>query len=221
SHYTMNDIKITFLHCLIVNFQIYIPTILIVILSWFSFWLNIDSVPGRASSAKSSLPKVSYIKAIDVWMSVCLGFVFASLLEFAIVNVYSREESSGAAAKRQQQQLRSRNRRSGGSGGGGLLRRVGRKRGGIGGGGGGGGGSSGLRIRTDSNSPVFMRDTVLMLEEAPPPSPAQAQSAAPPMPKQRPNMPTAKKIDKFSRRFFPLSFALFNVVYWVYYLIIA
>uniref|UniRef100_A0A1I8FDA8 Neur_chan_LBD domain-containing protein n=1 Tax=Macrostomum lignano TaxID=282301 RepID=A0A1I8FDA8_9PLAT len=74
---------------------IYIPTMLIVILSWFAFWLNIDAVPARASGSKSSLPKVSYIKAIDVWMSACLGFVFASLLEFAVVNVYSRHGSGG------------------------------------------------------------------------------------------------------------------------------
>uniref|UniRef100_A0A1I8I068 Neur_chan_LBD domain-containing protein n=1 Tax=Macrostomum lignano TaxID=282301 RepID=A0A1I8I068_9PLAT len=51
------------------------------------------TITTQASGSKSSLPRVSYIKAVDVWMSVCLGFVFASLLEFAIVNVYSRRDS--------------------------------------------------------------------------------------------------------------------------------
>ena len=85
--------------------QVYIPSILIVILSWVSFWISIDAIPARVSlglltvltmttqstSANNSLPKVSYIKAIDVWMSMCLVFVFVALLEFALVNVISRK----------------------------------------------------------------------------------------------------------------------------------
>ena len=84
--------------------QIYIPSILIVILSWVSFWLDIDAVPARislgvltvltmttqSSGSRASLPKVSYVKAIDVWMAMCLGFVFMALLQFAYVNVLSR-----------------------------------------------------------------------------------------------------------------------------------
>ncbi|PAA49018.1 hypothetical protein BOX15_Mlig031804g2 [Macrostomum lignano] len=88
--------------------QVYIPTVLIVILSWVAFWINTEAIPARvslglltvltmttqSSGAGQSLPRVSYIKAIDVWMSVCLIFVFASLLEFAVVNVYSRKDTN-------------------------------------------------------------------------------------------------------------------------------
>ena len=86
--------------------QIYVPSVLIVILSWVSFWISIDAIPARvtiglltvltmttqSTGSRSQLPRVSYIKAIDVWMTVCLLFVFASLLEFAVVNVFSRKE---------------------------------------------------------------------------------------------------------------------------------
>ncbi|XP_052794582.1 glycine receptor subunit alpha-3-like isoform X2 [Mya arenaria] len=86
--------------------QVYIPSILIVILSWVSFWLDIDAVPARISlglltvltmttqsaGARSALPRVSYVKGIDVWMAACLIFVFSALIEFAYVNVNSRVE---------------------------------------------------------------------------------------------------------------------------------
>ncbi|XP_041360172.1 glycine receptor subunit alpha-2-like [Gigantopelta aegis] len=84
--------------------QVYTPSTLIVILSWISFWIDIEAVPARISlgvltvltmttqsaGAQASLPKVSYIKAVDIWMSTCMFFVFGALLEFAYVNVLSR-----------------------------------------------------------------------------------------------------------------------------------
>ncbi|XP_045206730.2 glycine receptor subunit alpha-2-like [Mercenaria mercenaria] len=81
--------------------QVFIPSIFLVVLSWVSFWVDPDAVPARVSlgvtcvltmttqsaGVHQTLPPVSYVKSIDVWMFVCLLFVFASLLEFACVNV--------------------------------------------------------------------------------------------------------------------------------------
>lgn len=87
--------------------QYYITSVLTVILSWLSFWISVDAVVARVNiglltvltltmqsvGSKGQLPRVSYVKAIDVWMSTCLVFAFASLIEFAIVNVWSRRDA--------------------------------------------------------------------------------------------------------------------------------
>ncbi|GFR73792.1 glycine receptor subunit alpha-4 [Elysia marginata] len=84
--------------------QTYIPSILIVMLSWAAFWIDHEAVPARisvglltvltittqSSGARSELPRVSYIKAIDVWMSANLVFVFAAYMEYAVVTITSR-----------------------------------------------------------------------------------------------------------------------------------
>lgn len=82
-------------------FHTYIPTCLIVMMSWISFWIKPEAVPARVTlgvtslltlstqhaNSQKSLPPVSYIKAIDIFMSSCTVFVFLSLIEYAFVNV--------------------------------------------------------------------------------------------------------------------------------------
>ncbi|XP_065295638.1 glycine receptor subunit alpha-2 isoform X1 [Dermacentor albipictus] len=82
-------------------FHTYIPTCLIVIMSWISFWIKPEAVPARVTlgvtslltlctqhaKSQADLPPVSYIKAIDIFMSSCTIFVFASLMEYAVVNI--------------------------------------------------------------------------------------------------------------------------------------
>jgi len=79
--------------------QVYLPSILIVMVTWSSFWISSTAVPARSSICVTAIltlitmlgivnvnmPKVSYVKALDLYLFVCFIFVFLSLLEFIIV----------------------------------------------------------------------------------------------------------------------------------------
>lgn len=89
--------------------QIYAPTVLIVVLSWLSFWIAQDAVPARVAlgvttvltivtlmgSFRSSVPKVSYIKAVDVFFIISFFFVFGAVGEYVIVRLYSEKKLKG------------------------------------------------------------------------------------------------------------------------------
>ncbi|XP_075252272.1 glycine receptor subunit alpha-2-like [Convolutriloba macropyga] len=91
--------------------QMYIPSTLIVMVSWVSFWVGRASVPARAalgittvltlltliSSTNANMPKISYMKAIDVYFAGCFLFVFASLIEFAAVCYLDRSRITQTA----------------------------------------------------------------------------------------------------------------------------
>ncbi|XP_078457388.1 gamma-aminobutyric acid receptor subunit beta-3-like [Lampetra fluviatilis] len=80
--------------------QTYMPTILITILSWVSFWINYDASAARvalgvttvltmttiSTHLRETLPKIPYVKAIDIYLMGCFCFVFLALLEYAAVN---------------------------------------------------------------------------------------------------------------------------------------
>ncbi|XP_033117394.1 glycine receptor subunit alpha-2-like, partial [Anneissia japonica] len=99
--------------CAIVNFhlsrqmqsyilQVYIPSILLVVISWLSFWIDARAAPARVAlgittvltvttmtaGIQETLPAVTYAKAIDIWMAMCLCFVFLCLFEYALANYF-------------------------------------------------------------------------------------------------------------------------------------
>uniref|UniRef100_A0A3B3D525 Glycine receptor, alpha 4b n=1 Tax=Oryzias melastigma TaxID=30732 RepID=A0A3B3D525_ORYME len=175
--------------------QMYIPSLLTVILSWVSFWINMDAAPARvglgittvltmttqSSGSRASLPKVSYVKAIDIWMAVCLLFVFAALLEYAAVNFVSRQHKDFFRVRKklkEQQRLRT----------GYLLQ------------------SFGLALSTERGPEM---DATPVFADLPPGLGFYEI--------RRRFVERAKRIDTISRAVFPMSFLVFNVLYWLTY----
>ncbi|KAL4677551.1 hypothetical protein H8959_020225 [Pygathrix nigripes] len=86
--------------------QTYFPAILMVMLSWVSFWIDRRAVPARVSlgittvltmstiitAMSTSMPQVSYLKAVDVYLWVSSFFVFLSVIEYAAVNYLTTVE---------------------------------------------------------------------------------------------------------------------------------
>ncbi|XP_051762088.1 glycine receptor subunit alpha-2 [Ctenopharyngodon idella] len=175
--------------------QMYIPSLLIVILSWVSFWINMDAAPARvalgittvltmttqSSGSRASLPKVSYVKAIDIWMAVCLLFVFAALLEYAGVNFVSRQQKEFLRLKRRQRRNQKEEELQDGRFS----------------------GYNSAAVKSAATNtiqqPSILKDTEVNRKKF---------------------VDRAKRIDTISRAAFPLVFLIFNIFYWITYKII-
>uniref|UniRef100_UPI00358E5EA4 gamma-aminobutyric acid receptor subunit alpha-6 n=1 Tax=Myxine glutinosa TaxID=7769 RepID=UPI00358E5EA4 len=198
--------------------QTYIPCIMTVILSQVSFWINKESVPARtvfgittvltmttqSISARHSLPKVSYATAMDWFIAVCFAFVFAALIEFAAVNYFTnlqteraKKKGAKAAASAAPSEPPPKDE---------------------------------VVMHADTNCNLKKRVNITSAAAAAtgapsmsdpshgqPQAPATAPATAGPPPAP-PDSPGTSKIDKYARILFPVSFAVFNMVYWVIYL---
>ncbi|XP_078695198.1 glycine receptor subunit alphaZ1-like [Branchiostoma floridae x Branchiostoma belcheri] len=191
--------------------QNYIPSILIVILSWLSFWISPEIAPARVALgittvltsttltvvSRSAMPKFSYVRAIDVWMMTCALFIFSALVEFAVVHFIFKRDKKFAISRRARE----------------ISQRLPRK-----------------KKATDKkdvasedaddqvdfkpdkgmSSPELDQDTVAAAEEAKPHrTPAEIKALY---------MRRARRIDYYSRLLFPLLFTVFNILYWSVYL---
>ncbi|XP_035314480.1 gamma-aminobutyric acid receptor subunit pi isoform X1 [Cricetulus griseus] len=87
--------------------ETYVPSTFLVVLSWVSFWISLDSVPARTCigvttvlsmttlmiGSRTSLPNTNcFIKAIDVYLGICFSFVFGALLEYAVAHYSSLQQ---------------------------------------------------------------------------------------------------------------------------------
>ncbi|KAE8592883.1 hypothetical protein XENTR_v10018907 [Xenopus tropicalis] len=100
----------------------YVPSILLVAMSWVSFWISQAAVPARVSlgittvltmttlmvSARTSLPRASAVKALDVYFLICYVFVFAALVEYAFAHYsadYIKKEKVKTKASKKNKQV--------------------------------------------------------------------------------------------------------------------
>ena len=183
-----------------------------------------------STGVRSSLPRISYVKAIDIYLVMCFVFVFAALLEYAAVNY----TYWGARAKKKNTN-KSRDVVSGAEA---STRELNCCR---------GGGESTQNVPGETPSSI---DASAMDREKPRPSPsdllrrrgggaaADGRSAAAAgasrgrrrvltslrrgvstLSRSLPRVHDVNSIDKYSRLVFPVSFVLFNATYWGFYVL--
>ncbi|EDS40276.1 histamine-gated chloride channel subunit [Culex quinquefasciatus] len=196
-------------------FHTYIPTCLIVIMSWVSFWIKPEAAPARVTlgvtslltlstqhaKSQASLPPVSYLKAVDAFMSVCTIFVFMALMEYCLVNIVLGDSEPPTPPKPHPPPKLDRfidlaTTRNG-------------KR-----------GSRNLENNEVTVNTFQRQESTLLLSPVPhiqaiPPPPAKPASAIPKLTPAQIRLKRAINIDRFSRVFFPLLFTLLNLAYWI------
>ncbi|XP_023346187.1 gamma-aminobutyric acid receptor alpha-like [Eurytemora carolleeae] len=84
--------------------QVYGPCILLVVISWVSFWLNREATSDRISlgittvltmtflglEARKDLPKVPYPTALDYFVFISFTYIFSTVVQFGIVHHFTK-----------------------------------------------------------------------------------------------------------------------------------
>ncbi|XP_015514821.1 gamma-aminobutyric acid receptor subunit alpha-1 isoform X1 [Neodiprion lecontei] len=84
--------------------QVYVPCVLIVVLSWVSFWIHREATSDRVGlgittvltlstislDSRTDLPKVKYATALDWFLLMSFFYCIATLLEFAGVHYFTK-----------------------------------------------------------------------------------------------------------------------------------
>uniref|UniRef100_A0A8C9ALK4 GABA(C) receptor n=1 Tax=Prolemur simus TaxID=1328070 RepID=A0A8C9ALK4_PROSS len=224
--------------------QTYMPSTLITILSWVSFWINYDASAARvalgittvltmttiSTHLRETLPKIPYVKAIDIYLMGCFVFVFLALLEYAFVNyIFFGKGPQKKGAGKQDQSANEKNKLEMNKvqvdAHGNILLSTLEIRNET-------SGSDVLSGVGDPQATMYSYDSASIQYRKPLGSReacgrARDRHAAPGKGRIRrrasqlkvkiPDLTDVNSIDKWSRMFFPITFSLFNVVYWLYY----
>ncbi|XP_006812589.1 glycine receptor subunit alpha-2-like [Saccoglossus kowalevskii] len=180
--------------------QTYIPSILLTVISWVSFWIDIKSSPSRVAlgitsvltmitalnGVRGDLPHVSYIKAIDVWFCMCLVFVVTALVEYAIVHYLSSNKLHFWFSEKKASRVSKEKKQSGDS-------------------------CLTLTIIDKPMKPINGCSDIDNQDEN---KVWVRGNCSKPQPE---TYDIGKKIDRVCRIAFPLSFLIFNICYWSYY----
>ncbi|CAG2104413.1 unnamed protein product [Medioppia subpectinata] len=101
-NYTVLDLEFIFERTITANvLTVYIPSSLVVTLSWIQFWFDVEAVPGRMALGIMSTLTImtqiltnyekaaNHVTAVDIWLLVCLIMVFLALMEYAFAYTMS------------------------------------------------------------------------------------------------------------------------------------
>ncbi|KAG7225183.1 hypothetical protein INR49_014741 [Caranx melampygus] len=226
--------------------QTYMPSTLITILSWVSFWINYDASAARVALGittvltmttinthlRETLPKIPYVKAIDIYLMGCFVFVFLALLEYAFVNyiffgrgphLQKKVAEKAAKSNNENKSRLESNKVQVDAHGNILLTNLTSEM----------GGADMMGALNDPRATMFSYDSASIQYRKPMASrdlygrPAldrpighkkgRLRRRASQLKVKIPDLTDVNAIDKWSRVVFPIAFTFFNLVYWLYY----
>uniref|UniRef100_A0A3Q2PUU3 Gamma-aminobutyric acid type A receptor subunit beta3 n=1 Tax=Fundulus heteroclitus TaxID=8078 RepID=A0A3Q2PUU3_FUNHE len=225
--------------------QTYMPSILITILSWVSFWINYDASAARVALGittvltmttinthlRETLPKIPYVKAIDMYLMGCFVMVFLALLEYAFVNYIFFGRGPQMQKKLAEKAEKANNERPHGHGnillttleihnevaGGEITTSVADIR------------NSQSMVQLDSTASTHIQYRKQSGGIGPRSASRHSLDRSAQMKRSRlrrrssqlkikiPDLTDVNAIDRWSRIIFPSVFSLFNLIYWLYY----
>ncbi|XP_018420179.1 PREDICTED: gamma-aminobutyric acid receptor subunit beta-1 isoform X3 [Nanorana parkeri] len=226
--------------------QTYMPSTLITILSWVSFWINYDASAARvalgittvltmttiSTHLRETLPKIPYVKAIDIYLMGCFVFVFLALLEYAFVNYIFFGKGPQLQKKAAEKAEKANNEKNklqvldNVDAHGNILLTTLELRNEV-------SGTEVLTSTIDPRATMFSYDSASIQYRKPIPNrdmysrstldrhmvhkKGRLRRSASQIRIKIPDLTDVNGIDRWSRMIFPVAFSFFNVVYWLYY----